>query len=177
MATVAGLSGQQIVWYWFYQVYGQDGVVEVLVAGGLTSTGATRMAGLMRSYWEPRDNVQKRRGDKHFPAFVYKLVNKPAELDPFGDYSLAWRPSEHYVLGSKAVEQILAIEPAYTPVAPIDQNYDFEDIYDGLSYLLGFTSGIARFLALIDTIWIPYLGESDTEFPDIPSFASPETEE
>lgn len=168
MADVRGRIGQKIIWDWFVRVYGFSAVVESLMEDGLDETSATRTAFLMRARWEEREVEQSRPGHKHFPRFVDKLVNKPEDIEPFGDYSEV--DQEVFVLGSRAVQQILATNPEYRPIAPTNMNYDFEDLYDGFSYMAGFTSSIARFLALEGTVWVPYIGESDSELPEIPSF-------
>lgn len=132
------------------------------------------MANLMRAYWENRDVSQKRRGDRHFREFLTRLVNKPETTDPFGDYSSA--NQEVFVLGTDAANLIVELEPSFTPTFPTGQSYDMTDLYDGLSYMMGFTTGVSRFLALTDTVWIPYIGATDTEIPSIPSIPDPETE-
>lgn len=141
---------------------------------GLTPEGATRMANLMRAYWENRDVAQKRRGDRHFREFLTRLVNKSESLDPFGDYSSA--DQEVFVLGTEGADLIRKLEPSFEPVFPTGQSYDMTDIYDGFSYMMGFTTGVSRFLALTDTVWVPYIGATDTNIPDIPSIPDPETE-
>lgn len=168
MPDVRGLKGQLIIWDWMARVYGLQGIIQSLQEDGLSLTSARRTANLMRAYWESRPVAQARPGHQHFPRFVDKLVNKPAPLPPVGDYSDA--AEETYVLGSRAVQQILDAQPEFRPIAPLGQSYGFEDIYDAFQYMAGFTSGISRFLALIDTIWIPYLGATDLPIPDIPSF-------
>ena len=171
MTDVRGLLGQKIIWDWHYRVFGFAGTVEAIEERGLAPVDADRTARLMVNYWEQIEPGDRRPGHPNFPYFVNRLIHKPAGVVPLGDYSAADNENDIYVMGSKAVEQVLAAEPVYTPIIPTDQNYDFEDIYDGISYMLGFNSSIARFLAFVDTVWVPYIGKTDTEFPDIPSFS------
>ena len=174
MADVRGRVGQKIVWDWFVRVFGFPAVSESLMEDGLDETSANRTAFLMRARWEEREVEQSRPGHKHFPRFVDKLVNKPEPTPPFGDYSAV--DEEIFVLGSRAVQQIRAVEPAFVPITPTKKSYQFEDIYDGFQYMERFTSSIARFLALEGTVWVPYIGESDSQFPDIPSFTDEDYE-
>lgn len=170
MTDVRGKLGQEIIWNWHYRTFGFAGTVEAIERRGLDPTTADRTARLMINYWEGVEDSVGRPGHINFPYFVDNLIHKPANVPPAGDYSSADDENNIYVMGSRAVAQVLAAEPTYNPVIPTDQNYDFEDIYDGFSYMMGFNSSIARFLAFVDTIWIPYVGATDTEFPDIPSF-------
>lgn len=174
MADVRGRIGQKIVWDWFVGVYGFPTVAESLMEDGLDETSANRTAFLMRARWEEREAEHSRPGHKHFPRFVNSLVNKSPQLAPLGDYSGV--DEEIFVLGSRAVQQIRAIEPSFVPIAPTRQSYRFEDIYDGFQYMERFTSSIARFLALEGTVWVPYIGESDSVVPGIPSFTDEDYE-
>lgn len=162
--TVYGTKGQKIIWDSFFQIYGRQGVIAVVRDVSPDNRRPDRQADLMSAYWQGREVGSARPGHIYFPEMLYRLVYKPTQTNPFGDYSRAER--EIFVMGFDTVRLILRKQPRFQAVIPTGQDVDPGDIFDGFQYMNDVPSNISRFLAFNGEVWSPYFGATDTEFPD-----------
>lgn len=158
--------GQRIVWDTFFQFNNFNTLIAVLETAG--ASDPDRYAGLMRAYWDERDVSQKRPGHIYFPDVLYALANKPDgfAFPPPGDFREM--TAEIVVLGGQPLDFILDASPIFTPIMP--GNYDPTDLYQAFSYMIGFVSGVSRFLALNGEVWSVYVGETDNPVPEYQTF-------
>ena len=150
------------------RVFGFDQLIELIADESQDLAQPRRQAELMRVRWDDLPLEASRPGHKYFPRMLEELVNKPQQLEPFGDYSSV--EDEIFAMGETSARLITTAAPALQPVIPTGMNYNLTDIFDAFQYLDGFTSGVARFVKLDGDTWLPYIGETDTSIPETPSF-------
>lgn len=158
--------GQQIIWDTFFRYNNLNTLIVVLENAGVSFPD--RYAQLMRAYWEDRDVSQKRPGHIYFPDMLYYLANKPdgVAFPPPGDFRES--TAENYVLGGTILYSIIENNPDFTPIS--FSNYDPTDLYQGFSYMIGFMTGVSRFMAITDDIYTIYVASTDSAFDGSGSF-------
>ena len=161
MADIRGNLVQEAVYREFIGTFGQEGLIQLLIDRGQNPNSARDYARYMRNYWDRNEDTTIRSGATYFEDMFYLLIFKPPATPPTGDYS--YGNGYTYICGRNLLETILELEPAFQEL----YRRTGRPFFEVLDYIHGIPMGVTVFVAIVENVLSAYIGESDTEIPDV----------